>query len=206
MTEHLEAQKRLVSRCVSGDRQAAETFVRRLSPVVYNTVRRTFKVKNIPFSEEDVQDLHNTVFLEFFEKGCRKLRQYTGKNGCSIASWVRVVTVRRVLNHLRQKGVDSPQWEVRRVALEELVHLASPEASPSRAVEEAEERRRVTEAIEGLPPRERLFMRLHFEKGLELDHVARAMGCSVQHLYVVKHRAVRRLREILASSEMATGP
>jgi RNA polymerase sigma factor (sigma-70 family) len=54
--------------------------------------------------------------------------------------------------------------------------------------------------VEKLPPRDRLFLRLHFEQGLLIAEVAEAMGLSVDHAYTIKHRAIKRLKSIVASN------
>ena len=52
---------------------------------------------------------------------------------------------------------------------------------------------------EGLAPRDRLFMKLHIDQGLPVEEVAEALQISVPNAYVVKHRAVERLRTYLVS-------
>jgi len=96
--------RRLLSKCLAGDRGAWEKFVTRFSGLVYISVRDTLSSRGTFFSREDFEDLHNTVFLHLFENNCRKLSQYQGRNGCSPASWLRVVTVRMALNYVRDRS------------------------------------------------------------------------------------------------------
>ena len=101
MNHPLKEDRELLSKCVSGDRTASEMLVRRFSDLVYRAVQYTLMAKHVSFNRHDLEDLHNTVFLRLFEQGCKKLRQYQGKNGCSLASWIRMIAVRTVLDHLR---------------------------------------------------------------------------------------------------------
>ena len=95
--------RRLLSRCLEGNREAWEKFVTRFSGLVYKSVKDTLSTKGVSFNREDIEDLHNSLFLRLFENSCKKLRQYQGKNGCSPASWLRVVTVRTdTESHQRQ--------------------------------------------------------------------------------------------------------
>ena len=87
----------LLSRCFSGDREAEETLVRQYSNLVYSAVQRTLMMRHVPYNSQDLEDLHNTIFLRLFEAQGKKLRQYQGKNGCSLATWIRTVAVRTVL-------------------------------------------------------------------------------------------------------------
>jgi RNA polymerase sigma factor (sigma-70 family) len=189
----------LISKCLSIDRRAWETMVRRFSNLVYQTVRTTFLTKQIPFSRQDLEDLHNTVFLGLFEQGCARLKLYEGRNGCTLASWIRIVTVRTVLNHLRKKGLDEPLWEKKRTPIEELPWLRGEDKGPLALMESAEQEKLVHKGMESLGPRDRLFMKLHIDQGLPVEQVAEALHISVQNAHVVKHRAVEKLKSYLLS-------
>jgi RNA polymerase sigma-70 factor (ECF subfamily) len=199
MTPSFEEDRQLISKCLSGDRNAWETLVRRFSNLVYHTVRSSFLAKQAPFSKQDLEDLHNTVFLGFFEQGCAKLKLYQGKNGCTLASWIRIVTVRMVLNHLRRKGVDAPFWEKKKTPVEELAWLRGENQEPLALMEAVEREKLVHEAMESLAPKDLLFSKLHFDQGLPLEEVAEVLKISINNASVVKHRIIERLKSYLVS-------
>ena len=190
-----EDELALLSGSISGDRKASEAFVRRFSDLVYSSVHRTFIAKQIPYTQQDIEDLHNSVFLKLFEKRCRKLRQYRGKNGCSLASWIRMVATRIVLNHLRKRGMDSMVGQQRRLPLDEINPSEGEHASAWSMVERKEQVRLLEQGILKLAPRDRLFMKLYYEKGLSMEKVSSALNISLQNGYIVKHRAVQRLKK-----------
>ena len=194
MSTSLDEDRRLLSRCFSGDTKARETLVRQFSNLVYQAVQHTFRAKNVPFSRYDVEDLHNSIFLELFDNGCRKLRQYKGRNGCSLATWIRLVAVRIVLDHLRKKGLDAIASQEKQIPIDEMFDLKAPQADALELVEKAEKGRLIHDAVQYLPPRDRLFMKLHFEKDLPLAQVAAAMQLSVNNAYTVKHRIINKLK------------
>jgi len=150
--------------------------------------------KSVPFNRQDLEDLHNTVFLQLFERGCKKLRQYQGRNECSLASWIRMIAVRTVLDHLRKKGVDAMVWQKKRVPLESLPELKTGGMDCEARMEEAEQKRLVQLGMQRLPPRDRLFMKLHFDQGLSIAEVAETMQVSMGNAYTIKHRAIERLK------------
>jgi len=200
MKEHnpsVEEDQRLVSRCGSGDRKAAERFVRQFSDLVYKSVQYTLITRQVHFNREDLEDLHNTVFLQLFEKKCRKLKQYEGRNGCRLASWIRIVTVRIVLNHLRKKGLDALVSQKRRISLGDLPELKGEGIEPGTVIERKEKEELLQNGIRHLSPRDRLFMRLHLEMGLSLEEVSEAMEITIENAYSVKHRAVQRLKSYM---------
>jgi len=193
----VQEDRHLLSRCLDGDREASELFVRQFSGLIYHSVRHTLAAKDIPFSNEDLEDLHNTIFLHLFENRCRKLSQYQGKNGCSLASWLRVVSVRIVLNHIRDRGSYKAFQQEKQAPFENLSVQDKEELGPLASMEKAEQRRLLQSAIQLLSPRDRLFMKLFLEEGLSIEEVAESLGISLQNAYTVKHRIVQKLRSHL---------
>ncbi len=198
MNSSLTEDRDLLSRCFSGDGEAAENLVRRFSNLVYKAIQHTLIVKHVSFNKEDLEDFHNTVFLRLFEHGCKKLKQYQGKNGCSLATWINLITVRTVLDHLRKKGVDSIARRDTQITLDEVYGLKGDECDGLALLERAEKEQLLREGMQNLPPRDRLFMKLHFDQGLSVAEVAAAMQVSVENIYTIKHRAIQRLKTQVA--------
>ncbi|MCK4727993.1 MAG: sigma-70 family RNA polymerase sigma factor [Desulfobacterales bacterium] len=200
MNRSFEEDRQLLSECFAGDRKASETLVRQFSGLVYGSVQYTLMAKHVSFNRHDLDDLHNTVFLRLFDQGCKKLRQYEGRNGCSLSSWIRMIAVRTVLDHLRKKGVDTMVWQKKRITLEELPELKADGVEFEAQIEKAEQGRLLQDGMQRLPPRDRLFIKLHFDQGLSVAEVAEAMQLSIDNAYTVKHRAIQRLKSHVASA------
>jgi len=199
MSFSFKKDQRLLSSCLSGDRKASETFVRRFSGLVYKSIQYTLMAKDISFNKYDLEDLHNTIFLQLFKQRCKKIRQYQGRNGCSLASWIRMIAVRTVLDHLRKKGVDTMVWEKKRITLEEIPELKANGVEIDVQIEKAEQRQLLQEGMQRLPPRDRLFMKLHFEQGLAMVEVAKIMRLSIDNTYTVKHRVIQKLKSYVST-------
>jgi len=200
MNGSFEENRELLSKCLSGDRKSSENFIRRFSSLVYKSVQYTLMTKQVSFSKQDLEDLHHTVFLKLFEREFSKLRQYKGKNGCSLASWIRIITVRTVLDHLRNKGYDAMGWQNRRIPLDQLPELRFDEFDIESRLETIELNRLLQVCIERLSPRDRLLIKLHFYQGFPLSEVAEIMQLSINNAYTLKHRAVQRLKSQAASA------
>ena len=80
MTPDLRTDKRLLSRCIAGDKKARDTFVKTFSDFIYRSIQYTLAGRHVNFSASDVEDLHNTVFLNLFENQCHKLKKQTTYN------------------------------------------------------------------------------------------------------------------------------
>ena len=199
MSDALEEDRQLLSGCFAGDRRASEALVRKFSGLVYRSVQHTLVLKEVAFNRQDLEDLHNTVFLQLFENDLKKLRQYEGRNGCSLSSWIRLVAVRIVLNHFRKKGVEGIFRRRRQDPFDELSGLEEEGKDAGDSMEPAEQERLLEEGIRSLSPRDRLFIRLHLEGGLSIQEVAETMGISIQNAYTVKTRTIQRLRSHVMS-------
>lgn len=184
----------LIAGCVSGSRAALETLVLRFSDPVYRSIQYVFKTKDIRYSMEDLEDLHNSVFLSLFENQCKKLRQYKGKNGCSLYSWIRLITVRIVIDYLRKRSVDALGTNKRIVPAEILDSLKTDGPDPLDDIERVRQWELIQEGIKALIPRDRFFLTLYCQEGLSVQEIADLMDISVENAHSIKHRAIKRLR------------
>ena len=183
----------LVNGCVSGSKEALEAFIRQFSDPVYRTVQYTFKTKNTSYTKPDIEDLHNSVFLRLFEDRCKKLRQYKGKNECSLHSWIRIVTVRIVIDHLRKEAASPLNWWKTNLPIETFAPKAK-DSEPWVNIDRAKQQSLVQAGMKELLSRDRLFLKLHFMGDLSIREVADIMNISEANAHSLKHRAIKRLR------------
>lgn len=189
--------RQLLKACIDGNAQAQEQLVRQFSNLIHDTLCRTSRAKNSHLSRQDLEDLHSTVFVQLFEHGCRKLRQYKGKNGCSLASWIRMITVRAMLDHLR-KTRDALSRPERMLPLEVIPELAVSSPSAHNELEKDEQQKILEAAIEKLSARDKLMIRMHCIEGCSLEKMAALLKVSENNVHSVKHRAVERIRKEIA--------
>jgi len=196
--DQFSADRRLLKRCISGDRKAREKFVIRFSNPVYQCIQFTLKARHISFSQQDLEDLHNTVFLNLYDKRCKKLRQYKGKNGCSVFSWIRLITVRTVIDYIRKAGRDVIVRPPNEYTFDNLPDLVYDGLEPLARMEKAEQKELLMKGLESLTPRDRLFLKLHCLHGVSIQKVAEILQISENNAYSLKHRATDRLKTRIA--------
>lgn len=201
MKPSVSEEHQFLKKCFSADQNALENFVHRFSPLIYRTVQYTFKSKQVQFTQQDLEDLHHTVFLHLFDEQCKKLKQYKGLNGCSLSSWIRIVVVRIVLNFIKKAGFESIGRQNRRVSFDEWseIHEGVPETK--NLMETAEMEESFQEMIKTLSARDRLFLNLHYTKGYPIKEVAQTMGLSMENAYTLKHRIINRLKASMSKLE-----
>ena len=194
----------LLAGCYSGDPPALEAFVIRFSNLVYAVVQRVLKAKSVPHIPQDVEDLHNSIFVKLLEKRCRKLRQYQGRNGCSLASWVRMIAVRTVIDQLRRRR-DALADPGKLDPLETVEDLAGDVFDPAQRLDQAQKMRLIIDGMQALLPRDRLLIKLHCLNGLTIQEVAKLLKISETNAHSLKHRAIRRLREVVLATSIEPG-
>ena len=192
--------RRWLKKCTAGDKRACERLVKEFSDLVYRSVRHTLGVKNVNFNQDDLEDLHNTVFLKLFENQGKRLGQFKGKNGCGLGTWIRIIAVRIVLNLIRKKGLDSITGQKKRIPLEDIPELGLADSGMLAEIEKADKLRSIKDEIRKLPPRDRLFLLLHYENGYSLKEVAKTMKLSLNNAYTIKHRAIQKLKSTLENT------
>lgn len=91
-----------VQGCLKGNKQSWSEFIFRYSPLIYNYIYSVLKVKGRSVSTQQVEDIFQEIFQALIDNHYRKLSTYQGKNGCSLASWLRQVTINFTIDYLRK--------------------------------------------------------------------------------------------------------
>jgi RNA polymerase sigma-70 factor (ECF subfamily) len=88
--------KKLMERCINGDRQAFEDLLNRYERIVYNAAYRMLN------SSDDASDVTQTVFLKVFEH----LDQYDPRH--RFFSWIYRITMNESINWLKKSNRTEP--------------------------------------------------------------------------------------------------
>ena len=185
----------LIRGCLANERRAWNTFVSKYTRYVFFMIETTRGRYGARLSEEDKADLHAGIFASFIENDYRRLRDFEGRNQCTLRSWVRMITIRRTIDQLRKK---TPK----QVSMEALHESRGYEATdqgddPLGQLLTAEERARtpeLTELVSALSDSDQLLLELFLVDQLSAREVARSLGVSVGAVYTRKNRLIERLR------------
>jgi RNA polymerase sigma factor (sigma-70 family) len=200
-----EVVSRLLASPASPDDEPWADFVRQYSRLLLHVAR------SLGGDHDAAMDRYAYLLEHLRQDNCRRLRLYAADGRSEFSTWLVVVAQRLCLDHHRwrygrPRAVlhDAPAQDEERRARRRLVDLVSVEVDldrlrgndsrgPDEEMDETDRYRALEAALGALPPSDRMLVRLHYEDGLPMSEVARALGCAS------RFQAYRRLRAVLAA-------
>ena len=176
----LEAET-LVERAASGDTEAFgrlyDTYADRIYRHIY------YRTSNV----EDARDLTQEVFLKAWQ-GLPKYRRMK----TPFLGWLFTISHNRVIDYYRTKKDHA--------YLNNETIMEGQEKSPDRLIEDQFDQQEVRRAILHLPEDQQQVVLMSFIEGFEYSEIAAALNKSEGNIRVIVHRALKRMREILAKA------
>ncbi len=188
-----DKDKNLLGACLIGKKSSWDTFVLQYAGLVCHTIKKTFVHYHTESRNDVVEDLFQDFFLSLIRDNFKKLRQFKGDRGCSLASWLRVVATRQTIDFLRRQQTSTAR------AIEK---APSDHPDPPGSMLDQERNKLLSQVLETLPPRDRLFIQLYFQHSLTPKEVASVLRVSVNSIYTQKSRVLDKLREALNKYEV----
>jgi len=185
-----DKERSLISGCLRQDKAAWDAFVLQYSALVYHTIKRTLTLHHVQFQSELVEDLYQDFFLSILRDGCKKLNQFRGDQGCSLASWLRVIAARLAIDFLRRQRPSGSDAE----------GIVGDGYDPAQSLLGREQEKLLNDAIQSISARERILIDLFYRQGLPAEEVAGVLKTSVGAVYTQKSRLLEKLREILGKA------
>ncbi len=184
-----------VRRCVKGDKRAWNEFVERYSSLIYNYIHSVLKVKGRAFSQENINDLFHDIFLSLAKDNFKKLGSFQARNGSSLASWLRQVTINFTIGYLRKLKplVSIDQETDDGSSLAEILSSNSP--SVTDLLSQEERLMHLKDCIDKLALDDKYFLELHIYRGLAIEELKTYLKVSRPAIDMRKSRIVERLRE-----------
>lgn len=162
----------LVQRCVGGDAAAWRTLMERYGALVAHAVRQTLLRVLQHADPAQVDDAVQAVWLSLCADACRRLRGFQMK--AALSTWLTVLSTRKALDCIR---TEMRKGSLRTVHLDgedrDLVkELQTPEIEERFSMDEVFG---LHEALEKLPPDDRLILKMYYLDGLSYRSIAAAL-------------------------------
>jgi RNA polymerase sigma factor (sigma-70 family) len=186
---------KFVQGCLNNNKQSWSEFILRYSPLIYNYIHSVFSVKGRSISVEQVEDIFQEIFHALIKDNYRKLSTYQGKNGCSLASWLRQVTINFTIDYLRKlKPIASLDAEDEDgFALKDTLKDLSPGAIEF--INDQDQRKTLQECISLLGSDEQYFLEMFLNQALTLDEIKEHLKISRGAVDMRKGRIFQKIQD-----------
>lgn len=151
----------------------------------------------------DVDEIYADVLLQLVRDDMHKLRMYDTSRGTKLSSWIGMISINAAYDYLRAAGrrplltIDGEPVEPREC----------DDHSPLDVLLEKERWSHFNEVLAEFTDKDRTFVDLYFQRGLEPDAVAEKMQISLKTVYSKKHKIrahlVRCLEKLRGDSPIA---
>jgi len=181
--------------CLKGDKQFWNEFLSRYSRLIYNYIYSVLSVKGRQFSGDQVDDIFQEFFHALIKDNYKKLSSYQARNGCSLASWLRQVTVNFTIDYLRRlKPVISLDAESEEgFSLKDILVGLTPEVGDF--LNDEDRRKTLYKCIDLLDSGEQYFMELFLGQELNLEQIKEHLNLSRGAVDMRKSRIFQKLQE-----------
>lgn len=181
--------QRLIAECLQGDTAAFGVLVRRYQERLYHSVYRLVE------NAEDAQDVVQEAFLNAYQS-------LDGFKGDSLFfTWLYRIAVNTAISLKRKRRV-MVRMETGCNGEQTIDPIdPSEESRPGYALEQAEQERRVHEALSRLSPEHRAVLVMKDMEGQKYETMAEVLQVPIGTIRSRLHRARLELRELLEKSE-----
>jgi RNA polymerase sigma-70 factor (ECF subfamily) len=181
--------QRLIAECLQGSTAAFGVLVRRYQERLYNSVYRLLD------NAEDAQDVVQEAFLSAYQS----LDSFKGES--LFFTWLYRIAVNTAISLKRKQRVTVRMETDRNGELSLEPQDASAESRPGHALEQAEQGRRVREALSRLSPEHRAVLVMKDMEGQKYETMAEILQVPIGTIRSRLHRARLELRELLEKGE-----
>lgn len=178
-------------------------LVRRFRPLIYRCITKVTLRYAPTLSNADLDEIFADVMMQLVRDDMHKLRMYNPARGTKLGSWIGMISVNAAYDFLRgagrrplldkTEGVIEPQEELDRTPLDLLI--------------EKERWDHLNGLLTDFTEKDRTFVELYYQKGLEADEIAAEMQISLKTVYSKKHKIrahlVRCLQGLSGDSPIA---
>ncbi|MBK5195940.1 MAG: RNA polymerase sigma factor [Proteiniphilum sp.] len=177
------SDEQLIREITAGNDAAFKTLMERYQQQVFRTVMGFVHTK------EDAEDITQEIFIRVYQS----LNTFQGES--ELSTWLYRITLNMSLNFLR-----SNRKKRMLQSLEALFTLRSEEKTPLEELESAERDRRIRQAIDSLPERQRMAFILSRYEELPQKKIAAVMNRSEGAVEQLLQRAKENLQKKLSST------
>lgn len=189
-----DGERRLVDAAIRGEQGAWRELAARYASTVSAKISHVYLRRvGRKATGSEAQEIAQDVMVRLAKNRSRSLRNYQWR--CRLATYISAVTGTCALDRIRADA-ERRAREAGRVGLEEteesMPHAA---AGPPELALTAESVGVLRRALETLPERDRLVLRMYYWEGMPPSAIARGLGTSADYVWVLLKRIHGKIRQ-----------
>ena len=188
-----------IQRFVKGDKQVQDEFLKTYSRLIYNYIHNVLNTKGFKFTQDHINDIFQEIFYSLIKDSYHKLKSFKARNGCSLASWLRQVTINFTIDYIRKikPTVSIDEENDDRMSLKET--LVEGSASINEVLSDKEKLAHLEDCIDQLGSDDKYFLELNINQGMSLDELKGILNLSRGAIDMRKSRLMIKLKECFKS-------
>lgn len=195
--------RELLRRVLRSEARGWSELVRRYRPLIYRCITKVTLRYAPAMGSADLDEIYADVMMQLVRDDMHKLRIYNPARGTKLGSWIGMISVNAAYDYLRSAG--------RRPLLDKVDGVIDPheecDRTPLDQLIEKERWSHLNGLLADFTDKDRTFVELYYEKGLEADEIAAEMRISLKTVYSKKHKIrahlVRCLNQLTGDSPIA---
>lgn len=195
--------RELLKRVLRSDARGWSELVRRYRPLIYRCITKVTLKYAPALGTADLDEIYADVLMQLVRDDMHKLRIYDPARGTKLGSWIGMLSVNAAYDFLRCAG--------RRPLLDKVDGTLDPheecDRTPLDQLIEKERWHHLNGLLAEFSDKDRTFLELYYQRGLEADEVAAEMQISLKTVYSKKHKIrahlVRCLGQLTGESPIA---
>lgn len=195
--------RELLRHVLRSDARGWAELVRRFRPLIYRCITKVTLKYAPSLGSADLDEIYADVMMQLVRDDMHKLRIYNPSRGTKLGSWIGMISVNAAYDFLRSAG--------RRPLLDKVDGTLDPheecDRTPLDQLIEKERWDHLNDLLADFTEKDRTFVELYYQKGLEAEEIASEMQISLKTVYSKKHKIrahlVRVLQNIAGDSPIA---
>lgn len=197
-TKTAETDFELLERVLDHQGEAWTELLRRYRSLIHRCITKATSRVGAQLCPDDQDEIFCELCMNLLRDDMRKLRAFDPTRGVKLSTWLGLLSINTAYDCLRRRA----RYPL--LAPNEDLTPERPADGPSPLEQLLKKERRgfFGQLVTRLSARDRDFVRLYFEQGLDAELIAHAMNISVKTVYTKKHKISARLVR-LAEQQLA---
>jgi RNA polymerase sigma-70 factor (ECF subfamily) len=185
--------RELLRHVLRSEGRAWAELVRRYRPLIYRCITKVTLKYASSLGAADLDEIYADVMMQLVRDDMHKLRIYNPSRGTKLGSWIGMLSVNAAYDFLRSAG--------RRPLLDKVDGALDPheecDRTPLDQLIEKERWEHLNGLLSEFTEKDRTFVELYYQRGMEADEIAAEMQISLKTVYSKKHKIRAHLVRVL---------